>query len=362
MPPRSATLFIGVALAVAACSTSTGGSSSGAGSPSAAPPGASASSGVTPGASPSSGAAGKLKLGITIYPPTVSVVASAVNAAQAEAKAQGVDAVFAFAPDAATQQSAIESLLSQGVNVLAIDPNDSTAVVTGIKLANAANVPVIMWIAPANAGGTVAVNILSPDVKSANAMATGIFQNYMAGSGDFAFIQGDEVQAAFLAREKGMRDALANFPNVKLAALGIGAETADKANPVALDIITKNPNLKAIFADTDAMADGVYSAVESSGKTGQISVFGYNGSCPTLSSIWNGKIKGTLYQGWSGFGANVVDTAIKVFNKESVPPNIENPAYVIDKTAMQQIQAGTFATKDATLTASINEAITGKCP
>jgi ribose transport system substrate-binding protein len=159
-----------------------------------------------------------------------------------------------------------------------------------------------------------------------------------------------------------MKNALAKFPNVKLVALGIGNETADKANPVALDMITKNPNLKAIYADSDAMADGVYSAVESSGKTGQISVFGYNGSCPTLNSIWNGKIKGTLYQGWSGFGANVVQTAIKVFNKETVPPTIENPAYVIDKKAMEQVQAGTFEPKDPTLTVSINEAITGKCP
>jgi ribose transport system substrate-binding protein len=349
MPPRSATLFIGLVLVVAACSTSPGASSSGAASP-----GAASSGAASPGTA-------KLKLGITIYPPVVSVVASAVHAAEAEAKAQGVEAVFAFSEDAAKQQSAVESLLSQGVNVLAIDPNDSKAIGTAIKLANTANVPVIMWIGSAESG-TVAVSILSPDEKSAEAMATIIFQDYMGGSGEFAFVQGNEVHAAFIAREKGMKNALAKFPNVKLVALGIGNETADKANPVALDMITKNPNLKAIFADSDAMADGVYSAVESSGKTNQIGVFGYNGSCPTLNSIWNGKIKGTLYQGWSGFGANVVQTAIKVFNKESLPPVIENPAYVIDKKAMEQVQAGTFEPQDPTLTVSINEAITGKCP
>jgi ribose transport system substrate-binding protein len=339
-----------MALTLAACST----------------PSASTGGGATPTAAPAgtaagSPAAGKLKLGITIYPPVVSVVASAVHAAEAEAKAQGIEAVFAFAEDAAKQQSAVESLLSQGVNILAIDPNDSTAIGTAIKLANDANVPVIMWIGKAESG-TVAVSILSPDEKSSEAMATRIFQDYMGGSGDFAFVQGNEVHAAFIAREKGMKNALAKFPNVKLVALGIGNETADKANPVALDMITKNPDLKAIYADSDAMADGVYSAVESSGKTAQIAVFGYNGSCPTLNSIWNGKIKGTLYQGWSGFGANVVQTAIKVFNGESVPEVIENPAYVIDKAAMEAVQAGTFEPNDPTLTVSINEAVTGKCP
>ena len=110
------------------------------------------------------------------------------------------------------------------------------------------------------------------------------------------------------------------------------------------------------------MADGAYSAVESSGKTGQISVFGYNGSCPTLNSIWNGKIKGTLYQGWSGFGANVVQVAEKVFNKETVPEVIENPAYVIDKAAMEKVQAGTFVPDDPTLKVSVMEAISNTCP
>jgi ribose transport system substrate-binding protein len=291
----------------------------------------------------------------------VSVVGSAVNAAQAEAKAQGVEVVFAFAEDAAKQQSAVESLISQGVDIIAIDPNDSTAIGTAVKLANTANIPVIMWIGKTESG-TVATSILSPDEKSSNLLATSIFKDTMGGSGDFAFIQGNEVHAAFIAREKGMKDALTAFPNVKLVALGIGNETADKANPVALDMITKNPNLKAIYADSDAMADGAYSAVESSGKTDQISVFGYNGSCPTLNSIWNGKIKGTLYQGWSGFGANVVQQAVKIFNKETVPEVIENPAYVIDKKAMEAVEAGTFTPNDPTLAVSVKEAIDNKCP
>jgi ribose transport system substrate-binding protein len=291
----------------------------------------------------------------------VSVVGSAVNAAQAEAKAQGVEVVFAFAEDAAKQQSAVESLISQGVDIIAIDPNDSTAIGTAVKLANTANIPVIMWIGKTDSG-TVATSILSPDEKSSNLLATSIFKDTMGGSGDFAFIQGNEVHAAFIAREKGMKDALTAFPNVKLVALGIGNETADKANPVALDMITKNPNLKAIYADSDAMADGAYSAVESSGKTDQISVFGYNGSCPTLNSIWNGKIKGTLYQGWSGFGANVVQQAVKIFNKETVPEVIENPAYVIDKKAMEAVEAGTFTPNDPTLAVSVKEAIDNKCP
>ena len=218
-----------------------------------------------------------------------------------------------------------------------------------------------MWIGKTESG-TVATSILSPDEKSSAALSTHIFKDVMGGSGDVAFIQGNQVHAAFIAREKGMRDTLTQFPNVKLVAFGIGNETADKANPVALDMITKNPNLKAIYADSDAMADGAYSAVESSGKTGQISVFGYNGSCPTLNSIWNGKIKGTLYQGWSGFGANVVQVAEKVFNKETVPEVIENPAYVIDKAAMEKVQAGTFVPDDPTLKVSVMEAISNTCP
>ncbi|MHB8590234.1 MAG: sugar ABC transporter substrate-binding protein [Candidatus Dormibacteraceae bacterium] len=288
------------------------------------------------------------------------MVALAVNAAQAEAKKQGVDVKFAYATDAPSQQTAVETLLGEGVNVLAIDPNDSTAIGTAVKLANSQNVPVITFVGTA-ASGQVAATIESNEVDGGTKIGNFIFQNYLHGSGQVAFIQGDETHSAFLNREKGFRAALAGYPNVNLVAFGIGNQTADGANPVALDMITKNPNLNAMFADSDAMAQGVYSAVESSGKTKQIAVFGYNGSCQTLSSIWQGQITGDLYQGWSGFGVSVVDTAIKLFSHQSVPSVITTPTYALDKAAMQQIHDGTYSAQDQSLTDSVNQAIAGNC-
>jgi ribose transport system substrate-binding protein len=300
-------------------------------------------------------------LGITVYPPTVPVVALAVDGAKAEARKRGVNAKFAFAADAASQQSAVETLLGEGVKVLAIDPNDSTAITTAVKEANSRKIPVIMWVGTA-AGGKVATTISSDELKGGKNIAQYIFKTFMRGSGDVAFVQGDETHSAFINREKGFRAVLARYRNIKLVALGIGNQTADQAYPVALDMITKNPQLKAIFADSDAMADGVYRAVVASGKAGQIGVFGYNGACQTLHSIWQGKITATLYQGWSGFGVTVVDTALKLYNTRSAPKTIVQPTYVIDKKAMSQIHNGRYAVKNASLTSAINAAIANRCP
>ena len=343
-----------VVLVLGGCSgataTSSPGASQGTGAASVAP--ASGSAGTN--------SSGSLVLGITIYPASVPVVALAVNAAQAEAKKQGVEVKFAFATDAPSQQTAVETLLGEGVNVLAIDPNDSTAIGTAVQLANTKGIPVIMMVGTSSSG-QVATTIQSDEVAGGAKIGKFIFDNYLHGSGEVGFVQGDQTHSAFINREKGFRAALAADPNVKLVALAIGNQTADGANPVALDMITKNPNLKAIFADSDAMAQGVYSAVQSSGKTGQIAVFGYNGSCQTLSSIWQGQIAGDLYQGWAGFGVTAVDTAVKLFNHDSVPPVITTPTYALDKAAMQQIHGGTYSAQDQSLTDSVNQAISGNC-
>jgi ribose transport system substrate-binding protein len=351
-------------LAVSACSSGASSPSAGASTP--------AASAVTPStgaASPSSAgtpasSASSLVLGISMYPASDPAIALLAGAATTQGEKIGAQVKFGYAPDAPTQQTAIEQLLGSGINVLAIDPNDSTAIATSVKAANTAKVPVIMIIGTSSAGGDVASTIASDEVLGGQKMGEYIIKDFLPNGGDIAFIQGDETHSAFIDRGKGFRAAVAAAPAVKLVAEGIGGGgDPTVANTVAADMITKNPNLKAIFGDDDPMAAGIFSAVQAAGKIDQIAVFGYNGNCPTLRGIWMGNgLKATLYQGWSGFGVLAVDTAAKIHNGETVPSTITTSAYVIDKAAMQQIQDGTFAVQDPSLASSVAQAVSGTCP
>ena len=56
----------------------------------------------------------------------------------------------------------MDDLIAQGVDVIAIDPEDSQAIGASVKKANAAGIPVVMWIGD-NLGGGKTVSLVSSD-------------------------------------------------------------------------------------------------------------------------------------------------------------------------------------------------------
>ena len=343
-------LLLGVASVVAACGSSSSSSASGSATA------ASASSGGSSGSSSS-----PLVLGFSSYPPTVPAIAEAVSGATAQAKKDKIQIKFGMAADAPAQQSAIDQLLGEGANVLAIDPNDSTAITTSIKAANSKKIPVIMWVGTAT-GGKVATFIGSNELSGGQNVGDYVGK-LLHGSGEVALINGDEVHQAFILRERGFRSELKKkYPGVTISAFGIGQQTAPPSEALARDMLTAHPNIKAIVALSDAMAAGVYQAVKAEGKTGSVAVIGYNGDCPTLKSIWDGQISATVFQNWYGFGADTVDAAVALHDGKALSQNMIEPTIVLDKQVMQQVLAGTYPSKDATLLASVKQAANNQCP
>ncbi len=315
---------------------------------------------LSAGDGPRNASASPLVLGFSSYPPVVPVIASAVSGARSEAKKTHVQIRFGLAADAPSQQSAIDQLIGVGVNVLAIDPNDSTAITTSVTAANSKNIPVIMWVGKST-GGTVATFIGSDELQGGKNVAK-YLAKALGGRGEVALINGDEVHQAFILRERGFRTQLKKYPGLKLVAFGLGKETAPPSESLARDMMTAHPQLKAIVALSDAMAAGVYQAVRALHKTSRVAVVGYNGDCPTLRSIWKGQIHATVFQNWFGFGAKVVDAAVAIHAGKTLPKNIIQPTVVIDHKLMQQVRAGTYPGKDPSLKASVNQAVTNTCP
>ncbi len=320
----------------------------------------SSSSGSSPGGSQGASSGSSLVLGFSSYPPTVPVIAEAVQGATAEAKSRHVQVKFGNAADAPSQQTAIDQLLGEGANVLAIDPNDSTAITTSVKEANSKKVPVIMLVGKAS-GGNVTTFIGSDELRGGENVADYVAHE-LNGNGQVALINGDEVHQAFILRERGFRTELKKYPGVKIVAFGIGQQTAPPSEALARDMLTAHPQLRVIVALSDAMAAGVYQAAEALHKGSNVSVVGYNGDCPTLRSIWQGQIKATVFQNWYGFGAEAVDAAIAAHSGKALSANMIEPTIVIDRSVMQQVHAGTYSSKDPSLRASIDQAVNNQCP
>jgi ABC-type sugar transport system substrate-binding protein len=311
---------------------------------------------VTASASPRSGKT--IRVGYSSDALTQPAQEEAHEGAVAAAKAMGAQLFEVHAPDAAGQASGIEDLFAKGIDVLAVDPNDGKAIGPLVKEANKRNIPVIMFVGQDLGGGKVASFITTDEKGGGYAISKAVFTK-LGGKGQVAFIQGCICHPAGAAREAGFRKALKQTPGVKLVAYGSTNWDPVKANQLATDMLSKNPNINAFIALTDPMADAAYRAVLATGGKNHAIVSGYNGVCSALSNIWKGKQYATLDQNWRGIGEKAVETAVAAVNGDKVSAVITLPSYVITKDAMQQVLAGKFAGQTPSLTAAVKKAVAG---
>jgi ABC-type sugar transport system substrate-binding protein len=299
----------------------------------------------------------RIKIGWTSYPADLSVIADAIEGGKTTAEALGVDMEFALAAGAVAQANAVDNLLAAGIDVLAINPEDSNAIGSSVAAANSLGIPVIMWIGD-NLGGGETVSLISSDEEAGGYTISKWAMEKVGGKGRIALIQGTKAHQAGLLRENGFERAKAEFPDIELAAYGEGNWMRDRANAVASDMLTREADLGIIIAFSDDMAAGVQAAVAASGAS--VPVTGYNGSCEVLNSVWNGKVEATLYQGWRDIGSKVVETAVAVAKGEAVEPRIVMPTYVVDRPLMEDVLAtGAGEKYSAGLLADVQRASNG---
>ena len=304
----------------------------------------------------SAGVAKTLTLGWTSYPADIPVIADAIDGGKTEAARIGATIQFALSAGAAAQANAMDNLLALGVDVIAIDPEDSKAIGPSVKKANAAHIPVVMWIGDDLGGGETATLISSDEELGGYTIAKWAFQK-IGGSGKVALVQGTKAHQAGLLRENGFRRAMAEFPGIQLAAYGEANWQGDQANTLAADMLTKEPELKLIVALSDAMANGVVLAAKVSGLKPLIT--GYNGDCETLASVWKGQLAGDLYQGWRDIGAQVVRASQDIVDGKPVAKKIVMPTFVVDKPLMEKISGGTTEGASAGLVNDVKRAVAG---
>jgi ABC-type sugar transport system substrate-binding protein len=301
--------------------------------------------------------AGDITIGWTSYPADIPVIADAIDGAKNMGKATGVKVEFALSAGAAAQANAMDNLIALGVNVIAIDPEDSKAIGPSIKKANEAKIPVIMFIGDNLGGGETATLISSDEEAGGYTIAKWAFTK-VGGEGKVALIQGAKAHQAGLLRENGFNRALKEFPKIKVVGYGEANWATDKANVLAADILTKDPDIKLIVALSDAMAKGTAAAAKVAGLKPAIT--GYNGDCEMLNKVWNGELTATLYQGWRDIGGQVVKTGVEIAKGGKVDNKIIMPTYVVDKAAMDKINGGSTDGVTAGLVADVKHAI-GNC-
>jgi len=255
-------------------------------------------------------------IGIAVADQKSLFYVAAVNGMRDAAKEAGYEINVASASNNSREQiDQVNNLLVQQIGSLIFISHDSTAAAAGVKAANDAGVPVIaVDQRPESGDGKLATFIATDSVKAARELCSWMFDK-MGGSGKLAIIKGVLGSTAELQRTQGCEEALANQPGIEVVSVTAANWDENEAFKAAQNFMVANPDLAAVFGESDAMGLGAAKAARQAGREDVISV-GIDGFPTMFDGIKAGLTQATMAQVPYKMGRKAVEDAIRIMNGE----------------------------------------------
>jgi len=267
------------------------------------------------------------------------------DGAFAEASKRGweIDVVAAEREgDFAGQVAVVEQEVRKGVDAIAINPIDAKAIVTAVRAANEADIPVFMHnlITPVDKGEVV--EYIGYDQWSGAAKLAKYTCDLLGGKGEVFILTGIPGFHAN-RRTQGYEWGLEQWcPGVKV----VGEQTAEwereKAVNVATMALQQRPEIDLFYGNSDEMGIGACIAAEKMGRKVNEDIWcvSIDGNDVTLDLIEGGKTTATLGVYPNLMGRVVIQQMEKVLSGGKVPYILETPSIVVDATNVDGYRSG----------------------
>ncbi|SFF64917.1 ribose transport system substrate-binding protein [Halobacillus alkaliphilus] len=257
------------------------------------------------------------KIGLSISTLNNPFFVSLRDGAEAAAEDAGYEITTADAQnDAATQVSDIEDLLQQDIDVLLVNPADSSAVVSAIESANDSGVPVITVDRTAD-GGEVVTHIASDNVAGGE-MAGEFIAEQLSEEGQVVELEGIPGASATRERGEGFHNVVDSMDGIEIVANQSANFDRSEGLTVMENILQSTDSLDAVFAHNDEMALGAVQALEANNMLGDVTVVGFDATDDARAAVSEGRMDATVAQQPELIGQNAIDAAGKVAKDEQV--------------------------------------------
>ena len=301
------------------------------------------------GAAPAAGEAKKeIKIGVALYKfddTFISSVKDAINEISDEKSKETGEKITINAVDGqgqqATQNDQVDTFITQGYDVIAVNMVDRTAASVIIQKAQAAGIPVVFFNRE-----PVAEDMAKWDqlyYVGAKAEESGTIQGEIAADYFKANPNADKnkdgkIQYVMLEGEPGHQDALlrteysikalegAGFKVDKLASDTALWQRANGQEKMAAWISAFGDKIELVLANNDDMALGAIEALKAAGYLTDgkfIPVIGVDATAPAKDSLKAGLLYGTVLNDAKGQGKGIFDIAYALAKKEKPAEKVQ---------------------------------------
>src|SRR5947207_3621739 len=229
------------------------------------------------------------------------------------------------------QLEMLQTVLNKKPSALAFAALDSKAAIPLLQKYKDAKIPVIGFDSGVDSDiplATAATDNIAAAGAAADKMAA-----LIGGAGDVAIVAHDQTSRTGIDRVKGFTDQIKNkYPNIKIVATQYGGGDQLKSTDLTKAILQANPNLKGVFGANEGSDIGVLNGVKESGKSGKVTVIGYDSGQQQMDAIRAGTEAGAITQDPIGIGFKCVEAAVNALKGQTLQKNIDTGYKYYDKT------------------------------
>ncbi|WP_243388139.1 ribose ABC transporter substrate-binding protein RbsB [Bacillus kexueae] len=258
---------------------------------------------------------GEMKVGLSISTLNNPFFVTLKEGAEQAGEKEGVELIVVDAQnDSAKQINDIEDLIQQNVDVILVNPTDSSAITAAIESANQANIPVITVDRSAE-GGEVVSHIASDNVEGGK-MAGEYLVELLPEGGNIVELEGIPGSSAARERGEGFHEVIDNVENIEVVSKQAADFDRAKGLMVMENILQGQSDIKAVFAHNDEMALGALEALQAQGMNDVI-VIGFDATDDAVKAVEAKEMAATVAQKPALIGETAVMSALKLMNGET---------------------------------------------
>ncbi|MEI3612899.1 sugar ABC transporter substrate-binding protein [Pseudogracilibacillus sp. SO30301A] len=230
------------------------------------------------------------------------------------------------------QVKMVEDLISTKVNGLVVAPSLPEAMLPALQKAHNANIPVVLADANVNEFEDRVSFIGTENYEAA--FKGGEYISDRLNDGDKVLIVRGQMGAKVHdERTEGFQAALEG-KNIEFIVQDAQSDRVKAVNIVE-NVLTADPDIKAVFATSDEMALGSFKGLENKDST-HIPLIGFDGTPDGLQAVVDGQMVANIAQDPYRMGYLGVESAVKAIKGESVEKRIDSGAEVYTKDNVEQ--------------------------
>ena len=243
------------------------------------------------------------------------------DAFQAHCKQMNVECVITVADGKSSKQANdVDNLLTQGVDVLVIAPQDATQAASMVDKAKSQGVPVISYDRLINSDK---IDLYVSHQVPVIGKKIAEYALQKVPKGNYIMVYGASTDNNAIIMKKAQLEVLK--PAIDRGDIKIVADQfitdwkAVEALNFVENALTQNAdNVQAVVCSNDGMAGGVISALDKRGLTGKVIVTGQDAQLDALQNVAAGKQSMTVYKPIIPLANAAVEAAVKLAKKESL--------------------------------------------